>query len=236
MSLVILVIAAWAAATVSGTTGFGGALLLLPVLTFTEGARAAVPVLTVAQLFGNGSRAWFGRSEIAWRAVWRFTAGSAPGAVGGAMLFTELPAPWAGRLIGGVMVALAIFRRTSMGSRPVPESWLFPAGLVLGWLSALVGSVGPLQALVFLGLGLPPTAFIATEAVAAGLLHLTKAALYGRFALLTWEQLGLALLLGAAMVVGSWTGRRVLERVSPQTLQAVIEVALFVSGLVLIFS
>lgn len=40
------------AAAVSGVAGFGGALLLLPLLTHTVGARAAVPLLTVAQRVG----------------------------------------------------------------------------------------------------------------------------------------------------------------------------------------
>ena len=44
------------AATIAGVTGFGGAVLLLPVLVWAFGARDAVIVLTVAQLIGNGSR------------------------------------------------------------------------------------------------------------------------------------------------------------------------------------
>lgn len=62
-----LLLAGWLAATVSDVAGFGGALLLLPVLTNSLGVQAAVPVLTIAQLLGNGSRVWFGRREIRWR-------------------------------------------------------------------------------------------------------------------------------------------------------------------------
>ena len=57
-----LLIASWLAATISGAAGFGGALLLLPVLTYTVGAKAAVPIL--AQLLGNVSRAGLGWREI----------------------------------------------------------------------------------------------------------------------------------------------------------------------------
>jgi len=35
----------WRAATVSGAAGFGNALILLPILAFTVGAKAAVPTL-----------------------------------------------------------------------------------------------------------------------------------------------------------------------------------------------
>ena len=56
------------AAAVSGVAGFGGALLLLPLLTHTVGARAAVPLLTVAQRVGwrgwgaDGGRPFFSLS------------------------------------------------------------------------------------------------------------------------------------------------------------------------------
>lgn len=39
----ILLICGWLGATVSGAAGFGGALLLLPILAFTVGGKAAVP-------------------------------------------------------------------------------------------------------------------------------------------------------------------------------------------------
>ena len=67
MKWALLLICGWLAGTVSGAAGFGGALLLLPVLTLTTGAKAAVPILTVAQLLGNLSRAGFGWRDIRWR-------------------------------------------------------------------------------------------------------------------------------------------------------------------------
>ena len=44
------------AATLAAVTGFGGAAVLLPVLVCSFGVREAIPILTVAQLIGNGSR------------------------------------------------------------------------------------------------------------------------------------------------------------------------------------
>lgn len=46
---VILFIAAFAAAAISGAAGFGGALLLLPLLVAMVGVTQAVPLLTIAQ-------------------------------------------------------------------------------------------------------------------------------------------------------------------------------------------
>ena len=89
-----------AGGTVSGAAGFGGALLLLPVLTLTVGAKAAVPILTVAQLLGNLSRAGFGWREIRWRPALLFSAGAVPASVLGSRLFVALPSGLILRLIG----------------------------------------------------------------------------------------------------------------------------------------
>lgn len=55
----ILAGVAFLAATLAGVTGFGGAAILLPVLALVFGTRDAIPILTVVQLVGNGSRVWF---------------------------------------------------------------------------------------------------------------------------------------------------------------------------------
>src|SRR5690606_13115818 len=63
MEWLILIIVSLIASTISGIAGFGGSLILLPVLTYFIGIKAAIPVLTVAQIFGNLSRAGFGWGE-----------------------------------------------------------------------------------------------------------------------------------------------------------------------------
>jgi hypothetical protein len=81
----------WLAATISGSAGFGGALILLPVLNAFVGIKAAVPILTVVQLLGNMSRAGFGFTEIKWRPVGLFILGALPATIIGARLFISLP-------------------------------------------------------------------------------------------------------------------------------------------------
>lgn len=58
--LAVLFLAAFAAATISGAAGFGGALLLLPLLDHVVGTTVAVPLLTLAQAVGNASRVGLG--------------------------------------------------------------------------------------------------------------------------------------------------------------------------------
>lgn len=234
MTWAFLLFGAWLAATVSGAAGFGGALLLLPVLTYTIGAKAAVPILTLAQLCGNGSRAGFGWKEIRWRPALLFSMGAVPAALLGSWLFVALPSTIVLRVIGVFLLLVVALRHTRLGKRAVPEKLLAPAGAGVGFLSAVAGSAGPLGAVVFLSLQLPAGAYVASEAVTAVLMHITKTAVYGRYAGMNATDWTAGLAMGAAMVLGSWTGRKFIERLPEKGFSTLVEVLLVVAALSLL--
>lgn len=230
-----LLVAGWLASTVSGFAGFGGALLLLPLLSYTLGPKLAVPVLTLAQLMGNVSRAAFGRSDIRWKPALLFSIGSVPASLIGARVFAGMPPGQIARALGFFLLAVVAVRHAPGLRRPFPEPFLVYAGLVVGFISAIVGSAGPLGAVVFLGLGLPTGTYIATEAVAASLMHLAKSIVYGRYAMLTFAEFAFGLSLGGSMIAGSWTGRKLIERLSRSWFDLLVEVLMIVSALPMIF-
>ena len=231
----LLLVGGWLAATVSGAAGFGGALLLLPLLAHTVGAKAAIPILTLAQLAGNLSRAALGWRTIRWQPALLFCAGAVP-AVLGVRLFITLPSGLILRTVGVFLLAVVALRHTPLGNRAVPETWLLPGGAVVGFLSAVVGSAGALGALLFLGLGLPATAYVATEAVTATAMHVTKTVVYGRYGAMTAETWALGLALSASMILGSWAGKKFIERLSKQKFAVLVEVLLILAALSLILT
>ena len=52
------------AGILSGSVGFGGGMVLLPVITYFYGIEVAVPVATIAQLMSNLSRAAMGWRDL----------------------------------------------------------------------------------------------------------------------------------------------------------------------------
>lgn len=226
----------WLASTVSGVAGFGGALLLLPVLTLTVGARSAVPILTVAQLLGNVSRAGFGWRDIHWRPALIFAAGAVPASVIGSRMFVDLTDSLLPRLIGVFLLAVIALRRTRLGGRKPPEGLLAPAGAGVGFLSGVAGSAGPLGAAVFLSLRLPIPAYVASEAVTAVLMHLTKTVTYSRYAAMTLSDFLGGAALGGSLVLGSWTGRKLIDRLPEKGFGLLVEVLLALSAMSLILS
>ena len=66
LETIILIAAGLAAGLLSGTVGFGGSMILLPVITSFYGIEVAVPMATVAQLLSNIFRAGAGFRSIRW--------------------------------------------------------------------------------------------------------------------------------------------------------------------------
>lgn len=234
LPLLALLVASYVAATLSGAAGFGGALLLLPIATWAVGAKEAVPLLTLAQLVGNLSRAGLGWREIWWRPALLFCLGAVPAALIGSFLFVKLPSGEILRGVGAFLIAMVVLRRVKFREYAVPEAALPPGGIVVGFLSAVVGSAGTLGALLFLGLNLPASAYVSTEAVTAVAMHLVKSGVYSRFSLFGGSVLATGALMSLAMVAGSWTGRRIIETLPRKRFELLVEGLLLVSALSLI--
>lgn len=234
-SWILLLCCGCLAGTIAGVAGFGGAILLMPVVVFTVGAKSAIPVLTVAQLLGNLSRAGFGRRDIRWRSALIFSAGAIPGSLIGSRLYVELDSSRLPRLIGILLLAIVALRHASPRLGRISERGLALAGVGVGFLSAVAGTIGPLPAAIFLGLKLPAPAYVATEAVAAVWMHATKALIYGRYAVLSRVDTMRGLILGASLVFGSWMGRRILTTMPAGRFATFVEVLLILSAFLLIF-
>lgn len=225
----MLLFISWLAATISGVAGFGGSLIILPVFSFLVGAKKAIPILTIAWMMGNLSRAGFGYKEIKWKPVIYFCIGALPAAVLGSRMFVELPSGLIMKAIGIFLLVIVLLRHLNI-KYTIAEKWFIPFGALVGFLSAVLGSAGPIGAVAFLSLNLTPTAYVASEAVTAVVMHLTKTVVYGSYALLTMQDFITGVILGLAMVAGSWTARRFIKNMSSKSFGYFVDIVLVVAA------
>lgn len=220
------------ASTLAAVTGFGGAAVLLPLLTLAVGVRDAIPILTVAQLIGNGSRVWFNRRELDWTVVGWFALGGVPLALIGGLLFARTPLTAITRLLGVFLLLVVIWRRVRPETtwRPPLRSFAVIGGCG-SFLSALVGSVGPLMAPFFLAYGLVKGAYIGTEALSTVVMHVAKLVAYQHTAILSGPGVALGLALGPLMILGSWAGKLIVTRLPAAAFVFLIEVTMALAGL-----
>ncbi|MBP7509063.1 MAG: sulfite exporter TauE/SafE family protein [Prolixibacteraceae bacterium] len=236
MEFVLIFIIAFIAATISGAAGFGGALLLLPVLTSIVGIKAAVPILTIAQIFGNASRVWFGRKELLWKPIVYFIVAAIPFSFAGSYLFTDIDSKKIKIGIGIFLILIVLYRRLKIKRISFGYRGMLIGGGLTGFLSGLAGSAGPLGAAFFLGLNLSAIAYVASEAFTALTMHLTKTVVYGRYSLIGLAELYYGFFIGVAMILGSWAGKRIIQKLSKTTFIIVVEILLVISGIQLVWS
>ncbi len=230
--LAVVLLVSFIAATLAAVTGFGGAAVLLPVLVWTFGVRDAIPILTVAQLIGNGSRVWFNRRELNWRVVAWFALGGVPMALLGGLLFARAPLVALTRILGVFLILIVVWRHARPQTTWRPSLPAF-AGIGAGasFLSALLGSVGPLMAPFFLSYGLVKGAYIGTEALSTVVMHVTKLIAYRQAAILPMHSMLSGLMLGPVMILGSFMGKRIVDRLREQVFVWMIEATLTAAGL-----
>lgn len=228
--LLVASAAAFALAALSAVAGFGGGVLLLPVFTALFGLRVAVPMLTLTQLASNGSRAWLNRHELRRPLVGWFALGAVPCAVAGGILLTHAPLAALQRLLGVFLIAVVVWRRFNRRTRKPADPAFAVVGAASGLGSALLGSVGPLTAPFFLAYGLTRAAYIGTEAAGALTMHLTKIATYGAGDLLTRQVLLYGVALTPATLLGAWTGKQIVGRISDRVFVLLVELGLLAAG------
>ena len=232
LRLVLLAITAFIAATLAAVTGFGGAAVLLPILVLVFGMRDAIPILTVAQLIGNGSRVWFNRVELDWKVVAWFALGGIPMALLGGVVFAHAPLAALTRVLGGFLILIVVWRHLPNTSKWKPPLKSFALiGAVSSFLSALLGSVGPLMAPFFLAYGLVKGAYIGTEALSTVLMHGAKLVAYRESTILPLHSVLMGLALGPLMVAGSLAGKRIVDRLPERAFVFIIDLTLVAAGI-----
>jgi uncharacterized membrane protein YfcA len=234
--LLLIAGAALLASTLAAVSGFGGAAVLLPVLVASFGLREAIPILTVAQLIGNGSRVWFNRRELNWRVVGWFALGGVPTALIGGVIFARAPLPFLTRLLGAFLILVVVWRHVRPKATAKPPVWSFAIiGAVASFLSALLGSVGPLMAPFFLAYGLVKAAYIGTEALATVVMHVAKLIAYHHSSVLPLHAVLAGLAIGPIMIFGSFLGKRIVDRLPEQVFVWIIEATLLIAGALFIW-
>jgi uncharacterized protein len=233
----LVLVVGYIAGVVSGIVGTGATIILLPVLVFVFGPREAVPIMAVVALMSNFAKITSWWREVDWRACGAYALGGLPAAALGARTLLVLPE----RLVD---LALALFflamipGRRWLASRNISLGFggLALAGAVIGFLTGIVVSTGPLSVPAFSAYGLVKGAFIATEAAGSLALSISKAATFRTFGALPLDIVVKGLISGSSVMAGNYTARLIVERLSVATFQRLLDGVMLAAGLVLLWT
>lgn len=224
------------AGLLSGAVGFGGGMILLPVLTYFYGVEVAVPVSTIAQLLSNLSKMGLGWKNIEWKQVGRFLILAAPLTALGAFGFAVVPKVPMTRILCVGLIIFAVMKILGKMTLPSKPATMIVGGGVTGLINGLLGISGPLSSAVFLSLGLSPVAYIASEATAATAMHLIKILMYGKLNLMNWEIFICGLLIGLAMMAGNFIAIKLIHSINKKLYQKIVAAVMIGASIWLFFT
>ena len=218
MAILVLLVAVFFTATLSGIFGMAGGIILMGVFTALMPVSAAMVTHGGTQLVSNGWRAILHRAHIKWNIIAIYFFGSLSAAI---LLFLVHYAPskaWIYLLLG--FVPLLTW---------TPKSWLQldaqrpPQALVAGFLvtglNLMAGGAGPLLDTFFVRTGLTRHQIVATKAATQTFSHTAKIAFYGTPLLAAKGQTGLPpawffMLMIPLSMAGGWVGGMILDRLT----------------------
>jgi uncharacterized membrane protein YfcA len=219
------------AGTISGIVGTGSSIMLMPVLIYQYGPKEAVPIMAVAAVMANLSRilAWW--REVDWRACAAYTATGVPAAALGARTLLTLPSHTVDVAIGLFLIAMVPVRHWLARHEFKLSLWhIALGGAVIGFLTGIVVSTGPLSVPLFLFYGLAKGAFLATEAASSLGLYISKSVTFQRFGALTPAVAIQGLIAGSSLMAGAFIAKPLLLKLNPDLFRLVLDAIMLIAG------
>jgi hypothetical protein len=211
--------------------------MLVPVLVYEFGPKEAVPIMAVAAVMANLSRilAWW--REVDWRACAAYSVTGIPAAALGARTLLVLPSRIVDLSIG-LFLILMIPARRWLAARDPKMSLVHLAivGAVIGYVTGIVVSTGPITVPIFLAYGLVKGAFLATEAASSLSVFASKAVAFQRFGALPLDIAIKGLVTGCSLMAGAFLVKRHVLRLDPSSFRFLMDGLMLASGLAMLWN
>jgi len=220
-----------------GISGFGSALVSIPLLAHFLPLQTVVPLVVTVDFLATVSNGVRFRGHIEVTELKLLIPAVIAGILSGVMLLAALPKHAALLLLGGFVTGYGIYRLLSRpSSKPISRWWGIPTGLVGGLIGGLFGVGGPIYATYMSARIHDPAKMRATLSAVFSFstgLRLTVYLISGL--MLQFEVWWAFLLLIPAMPVGLAIGHRLHTKLTREQIGRFISVLLVTSGLSLLW-
>jgi uncharacterized protein len=154
-----------------------------------------------------------------------------PGAALGACTLLVLPTAAVEAALGVFFILMIPIRRWLARRQFKFTLWhLAIIGAVVGYLTGIVVSTGPITVPVFLSYGLVKGAFLATEAAGSLAVYVSKVIVFRQFGALPMDIIVKGLITGASLMAGAFIAKRVVVKLDAERFRLLMDALLGVSG------
>jgi uncharacterized membrane protein YfcA len=237
MDFALVLMLGLVAGTVGGVVGFGTSIMLMPALVLVFGPREAVPIMAIAAIMANASRvaAWW--REVDWRVTVAYSATGIPAAALGAKTLLTLSPGVVEMALGIFFIGMIPVRRWMARQHWTLTLWhMAGVGAVIGYITGIVVSTGPINAPFFLAYGLVKGAYLGTEAMGSLAVYVAKALTFRTFGALPLEIITKGLIIGSSLVGGAFIAKRLVIRLDGARFKLMMDGLLGVAGLTMLWA
>jgi uncharacterized membrane protein YfcA len=236
LQLLLVAAVALFAAVVGGLAGYGTGALMPLVLVPLIGAEPVVPIIAIASIFTNFSRAAaYFRYADARRALIVIAAAALTTALG-AFGYTRLSNSGAALLIGAVLISSVPLRRLlKRRAIQIGDGGLGAGAVGYGVVVGGTSGSGVILLSLLMAAGLEGAAVIATDAMISLATGAIKISVFGLAGVVTAQVLAFALLIGIVALPGAFLARAFVERMPVHIHTAILDAAVIAGGGVMIF-
>jgi len=235
IELAAIAAAAIGASVIGGVAGYGTGALMPLVLVPIVGPEPVVPIIALASLFTNTSRAMAFFRAIDWRRALIVFAAATPTCILGAYGYSLLTSKGALVVIGTMMV-LSVPLRRFLHVRGYRCGELGLSAGAFGWGGIVGGTTG--AGIILLSLlmaaGLEGAAVIATDAVISVAIGLVKLAVFEVAGIVTAKVIAVALLIGIVAFPGAFLAKRIVALLPLHLHTAVLDAVVLFGGVLMI--
>jgi len=144
MTIALVVAVVFCAAFVQSLSGFGFALIVMPLITLVVGLRTAAPLVALAGLTIYTINLIRYRQAVNLKEVLRLGASSALGIPVGVWALTHVDESLVTGLLGSILIGYAVYGLARpAAARLCSPRWVYPAGFVAGCLGGAYNTTGP---------------------------------------------------------------------------------------------
>ena len=234
LELVLIAIMAFIASLVGGIAGYGTGVLMPLVLAPIAGPEMVVPIIGIAALFTNSSRAVAFRTAVDPRRCVIIVCAAIPTAALGAYGFTQLNSRGAALLIGATLIASVPLRKLmQQRGLTLDNRGLALAAIGFGFLAGGTTGSGVVLISLLMASGLRGAAVIATDAVVSIAIGIVKVSVLGVAGAINTRVFAFALLIGLMTLPGAFAAKALVTRMPVHVHTAILDVVVVVGGSVL---
>jgi uncharacterized membrane protein YfcA len=236
MEEILFWLAAFFAEVIGTMAGFGSSTVFLPIALFFLDFKTALTLVAILHMSGNIGRITFFRHVFNRRLLLIFGLPSVLLTLLGALLVTYVPSDILKLVLGVFLIvfSLASLSKPEFSFSPSTKN-SFVGGSLSGFFAGLIGTGGALRSAFLTSFNLEKSVYIATAAAISLAVDITRIPVYFGSGFLEQQFYSYIPILFLLAISGSFTGKKIVNRVSQPTFRRIVLAAIILVSLKFVY-